>query len=101
MTTKIANVRQVIKQNSEEAVLGRTVRALNIIPNDESVELDIVAQLASIWLPDAEPTLEGTDEPYNANINVNIFRAADAARLPANSFTCITRVLQRQQALKD
>lgn len=87
VTTKIANVRQVIKQNSEEAVLGRTVRALNIIPNDESVELDIVAQLASIWLPDAEPTLEGTDEPYNANINVNIFRAADAARLPANSFT--------------
>ncbi|ANV88305.1 hypothetical protein [Picosynechococcus sp. PCC 7117] len=86
VTTKVANVRQVIKQNSEEAVLGRTVRALNIIPNDESVELDIVAQLASIWLPDAEPTLEGTDEPYNANINVNIFRAADAARVPANSF---------------
>ncbi len=86
VTTKLANVRQVIKQNSEEAVLGRTVRALNIIPNDESVELDIVAQLASIWLPDAEPTLEGTEKPYNPNINTNLFRAADAARIPANSF---------------
>ncbi|WP_030007809.1 hypothetical protein, partial [Picosynechococcus sp. NKBG042902] len=86
-TVGLANVRQVIKQNSEEAALGRTIRAFTFIPNDKDNDLDAVAQLATVWLPDAVPSMDASDQPASPYINRNLFRAANEARLPDDSFT--------------
>ncbi|MEB3226731.1 MAG: hypothetical protein VKJ86_13100 [Synechococcus sp.] len=97
----ISTVRQVLKQNAEEAVLGRTVRGFAAIPNDEDLGVDSAIQLATLILPDVDPDLEGTDAPPNPNVNANLFTAANNSRLPANSFTAYQASVSRAESVKD
>ncbi len=97
----IANVRQVLKQNDQEAVLGRTVRGFAAIPNDEDFGLDSAVQLATLLLPDVDPALEGGDAPPNPNVNANLFSAANNSRLPANSFTAYQGSVSRAESVTD
>ncbi|MBE9114987.1 hypothetical protein IQ249_03650 [Lusitaniella coriacea LEGE 07157] len=81
-----ASVRQIVRANDREAVLGRTIRGVPFVVGDKNTLLNSALQLSN-FLPDAEPTLEGSENPVNTNVNRNLFLAANNTRLPANSFT--------------
>jgi len=82
-----STVNQVIKANDREAVIGRTIRSLTVIANDENRLLNSAAQLATLFLPDANPQLSGSSNPANQNINKNLFFAANNVWTPTNSLT--------------
>ncbi|MDZ8051821.1 MAG: hypothetical protein RMX68_004910 [Aulosira sp. ZfuVER01] len=82
-----STVRQVVRANDKEAVIGRTVRGFGLIANDENRLLNSAVQLGNLLLPDANPQIAGGTNPPNKNVNYNLFFAANNARLPANSFT--------------
>lgn len=82
-----SGVRQIVRANDSEAVIGRTVRGFGLILNDDNTLLNTVLQLGAIVLPDAIPSIAGSDKPVNSNVNNNLFFAANNTRLPANSFT--------------
>lgn len=80
------NTRQVVKANHERAVLGRTVRGLGIIGDEENIFLNAAVQGAGQLLPDVIPELEGSEKPANTNVNQNLFLAANNTRIPKDSF---------------
>ncbi|BAY31905.1 hypothetical protein NIES2107_37910 [Nostoc carneum NIES-2107] len=82
-----STVNQVVKANAQEAVIGRTVRGLTVMADDDNRLLNTGAQLASIFLPDANPSLSASSSPANQNINKNLFFAANNVWIPTNSFT--------------
>ena len=82
-----SNVRRIVRANHKEAVIGRTVRGFGAIAGDKNALLNSAFQLTGLLLPDADPQIEGSDKPYNKNINVNLFFAANNTRIPANSYT--------------
>ncbi len=79
-------VRQIVKTNAEKAVLGRTIKGVNLIVNDENFGLNSALGAVGEILPDVEPSLAGLPENANTNINKNLFNAANNIRVPANSF---------------
>ncbi|BAW96962.1 hypothetical protein NIES970_19060 [[Synechococcus] sp. NIES-970] len=102
VTFSLNHVRQVLKQNYQEAVLGRTIRGVNVISGDEDAALDTVIQLATAsWLPDANPSIEGSDRPFNPRINDNLFKAANGVRLPVNSYTSYQVGVARAASISD
>ncbi|MEC4880372.1 MAG: hypothetical protein SAL70_03345 [Scytonema sp. PMC 1070.18] len=82
-----SKVRQVVRVNHKEAVLGRTVRGYGFIVNDDNTLVNSILQLGNLLLPDANPQLEGGKQPPNPNINKNLFLAANNTWLPPGSFT--------------
>ncbi|WP_017655153.1 hypothetical protein [Fortiea contorta] len=80
-----STVNQVIKANDQEAVIGRTVRSLTVMANDDNRLLNSAAQLASLFLPDANPKLADSSKPVNQNINKNLIFAANNVWTPPNS----------------
>ena len=83
----VSRVRQVVKANDREAVLGRTVHGSTVIFDQENLLLNSAVQLGAEWLPDVMPQLEGSTKPANTNINKNLFLAANNIRLPSGSLT--------------
>ncbi|TAF14746.1 MAG: hypothetical protein EAZ76_09325 [Nostocales cyanobacterium] len=79
-------VRQIVKTNAEKAVLGRTIKGVNVIVDDENFGLNSALGALGAVLPDVEPSLQGTVENANTNINRNLFNAANNIRIPSNSF---------------
>ncbi|MBW4574736.1 MAG: hypothetical protein KME08_05570 [Aphanothece sp. CMT-3BRIN-NPC111] len=84
--TFFSQVRQVIKANDEEAVIGRTVRGLGFVLDDKNTLINSGLQLGAEFLPDLIPNLKGSNNAVNRNINRNLFFAANNTRLPVNSF---------------
>ncbi|MFH7026837.1 MAG: hypothetical protein ACHBN1_15855 [Heteroscytonema crispum UTEX LB 1556] len=82
-----STVRQIVKVNDQEAVIGRTVRGFGFIADDKNTLLNTALQLGSLILPDADPEIAGGPNPPNKNINRNLFFAANNAWIPTNSFT--------------
>jgi hypothetical protein len=82
-----STVRQIVRANDKEAVIGRTVRGFGFIANDKNALLNSAVQLSGLILPDMVPEIQGSSNPVNTNINQNLFLAANNVRLPANSFT--------------
>jgi hypothetical protein len=82
-----STVRQVIKVNDREAVIGRTVRGFGLVLDDKNTLLNTALQLSHLILPDVEPEITGGVNSPNKNINRNLFFAANNAWIPANSFT--------------
>lgn len=82
-----SRVRQVIRANDREAVLGRTIRGNVIIADLDNLLLNSAVQAVAEFLPDADPQIEGSENPANTNINRNLFLAANNTRLPEGSFT--------------
>lgn len=79
-------VRQIVKTNAQKAVLGRTIKGVNVIVDDENFGLNSALGALGASLPDFKPSLEGTAENANTNINRNLFNAANNIRVPGNSF---------------
>jgi len=82
-----SQVKQVVRANDHEAVLGRTVRGYGLVVDDSNTLINSAVQLGNLWLPDAEPEIQGGTKPVNTNINKNLFLAANNVFLPANSLT--------------
>ena len=94
-----SQVRQVVKANDTEAVLGRTVRGITVLADDENRLVNTALQLGAQILPDVIPKLEGSTNPANTNINRNLFLAANNTRLPASSFTIYSAGIGRAESL--
>ncbi|HYW18648.1 MAG TPA: hypothetical protein VE956_04910 [Nodularia sp. (in: cyanobacteria)] len=82
-----SRVRQIVKVNDHEAVMGRTVRGFGLILNDDNTLLNTALQLGYNLLPDILPNIASSENKVNANVNNNLFLAANNVRLPANSLT--------------
>lgn len=82
-----SRVRQVVRANDREAVLGRTIRGTVVIADLDNLLLNSVVQAVAEFLPDADPQIEGSENPADTNINRNLFLAANNTRLPEGSFT--------------
>ncbi|MBD2388110.1 hypothetical protein [Cylindrospermum sp. FACHB-282] len=82
-----SQVRQVLRVNDREAVIGRTVRGSAFILNDENTLINTALQLGSKLLPDAVPSIAESPLRVQSKVNNNLFFAANNVRLPANSFT--------------
>ncbi|MGC9528790.1 MAG: hypothetical protein ACP5D7_24950, partial [Limnospira sp.] len=94
-----SRVRQVVKANDTEAVLGRTIHGFTLFWDDENRWLNTVIQAGAQFLPDVIPDLEGSENPVNTNINRNLFFAANNIRLPSGSFTIYSAGLGRARSL--
>ncbi|MBE9127753.1 MULTISPECIES: hypothetical protein [unclassified Coleofasciculus] len=99
ITGTFSQVRQVVKANDTEAVLGRTIRGITIFADDENRLSNTALQLGAQLLPDVIPNLEGSTNPANTNINRNLFLAANNTRLPASSFTIYSAGIGRADSL--
>lgn len=82
-----SRVRQIVKVNDREAIMGRTIRGFSFILNDDNTLLNTALQLGYNLLPDIVPNIASSENRVNSNVNNNLFLAANNARLPANSFT--------------
>ncbi|MFK0730046.1 MAG: hypothetical protein ACFKPT_14130 [Gloeotrichia echinulata GP01] len=94
-----STVRQIVKANDREAVMARTVRGFGFILNDDNTLLNTVLQLGYSLLPDIFPSIAGSSNPVNSNVNNNLFLAANNVRLPANSFTAYHGGIGHAQSL--
>lgn len=94
-----SRVRQVVRANDKEAVLGRTIRGFTVFVDDENRLLNMAIQAGAQFLPDVIPKLEGSENPVNTNINRNLFLAANNIRLPSSSITIYSAGLGRAESL--
>lgn len=94
-----SRVRQIVKVNDREAVMGRTVRGFSFILNDDNTLLNTALQLGYILLPDIIPSIASSENKVNSNVNNNLFLAANNVRLPANSLTAYHGGIARAQSV--
>jgi hypothetical protein len=87
LAATVSQFRQVVRANDKKAVIGRTIRGFSGIVGDDKTGINSLVQLSSVILPDADPSLEGNSQPWNQNINQNLFLAANNTRIPYNSLT--------------
>ena len=100
-------VRQIVRMNDREAVMGRTVRGFSFILNDDNTLLNTALQLGYTVLPDIVPNIASSETRFNSSgknnlaspgdndhkpsgrrtVNRNLFLAANNVRIPANSLT--------------
>ncbi|CEJ43356.1 Uncharacterized protein apha_00783 [Umezakia ovalisporum] len=107
--TTYYRVRQIVKLNDREAVIGRTVQGFNFILNDDNTVLNTALQVAYSFLPDIIPDIADSENKltsssknnslspenggkpltngFKPNVNSNLFLAANNVRLPAHSLT--------------
>ena len=83
----LSNIRQVVKANATEAVIGRTVKGMPLIVDSDRTLLNSTLSTTSFLLPDAVPHLAGSEQKFNPNVNQNLFLAANNTRLPTDSLT--------------
>lgn len=94
-----SRVRQIVRVNDREAVMGRTVRGFGLILNDDNTLLNTALQLGYNLLPDIVPNIASSENRVNANVNNNLFLAANNVRLPANSLTAYHGGIARAQSV--
>lgn len=82
-----SRVRQILKANDNQAVMGRTIRGTGFILGDKNTLLNLGVTAATELLPDAKPYLAGSTNPVNTNINRNLFAAANNTWIPSSSWT--------------
>ena len=82
-----SRVRQIVRANYTEAVIGRTVRGFPLIFDSDNAVFNSALLLSNLFLADAIPDLEGSDNAFNPDVNQNLFLSANNTRLPERSFT--------------
>ncbi|WP_228041824.1 hypothetical protein [Planktothrix mougeotii] len=99
LTGTFSRVRQIVRANDKESVLGRTIRGFTLFFDDENRWTNTIIQAGAQLLPDVIPRLEGSKNPVNSNINLNLFFAANNTRLPSSSFTIYSAGLGHANSL--
>jgi hypothetical protein len=114
-----SRVRQIVKVNDREAVMGRTVRGFSFILNDDNTFLNTALQLGYTVLPDIVPNLASSETRFNSSgknnlaspgdnhhkpsgrrtVNRNLFLAANNVRIPANSLTAYHGGIARAESI--
>jgi hypothetical protein len=73
--------------NGTESTLGRTIRSANYINNDRNQLLNAAVQVLGQVLPEAQPSIAPGKPGAAIVVNPNLYRAANAVRIPENSQT--------------
>jgi hypothetical protein len=73
--------------NGAESTLGRTIRSANYINNDRNQLLNAAVQVLGQVLPEAKPSIAPGKPGEKIVVNPNLYRAANAVRIPENSQT--------------
>ncbi|MBE9012327.1 hypothetical protein IQ250_19195 [Pseudanabaenaceae cyanobacterium LEGE 13415] len=82
-----SRVHQIVRANSREAAIARTIRGNGFVWDHQNLALNSALQLATEALPNVVPNLQGTDQAPNQNLNRNLLFAMNNARLPEGSLT--------------
>ena len=99
VTTTMSRIRQVVKANDTEAVIGRTIHGFTMFFDDENRGLNTAIQGVAQFLPNIIPDLKGSENPVNSNINRHLFLASNNTRLPGNSLTVYAVGVGRAKSL--
>ena len=80
-------INQILTSSSEEIFLSRTIRGFNFIADEENIGFNSLIQAATELIPDAEFIPQSTNLPPSKDINPNLFKASNLARVPNDSLT--------------
>jgi hypothetical protein len=78
---------QNLATNGEESTLGRTIRSINYINGDRNQVLNLAVSTLGQILPQLQPAIAPGKPGARITVNPNLFRAANAVRIPDNSLT--------------
>ncbi len=73
--------------NGKESTLGRTIRSINYINGDRNQLANALTNAIGQILPEFQPSIAPGETGARIVVNPNLFRAANALRLPDNSLT--------------
>jgi hypothetical protein len=73
--------------NGKESTLGRTIRSLNYINGDRNQLVNLVANALGQVLPEFQPRIAPGESGAKIVVNPNLYRAANAVRIPDSSLT--------------
>jgi hypothetical protein len=73
--------------NGKESTLGRTVRSLNYINGDRNQLVNLIANALGQILPAFQPNIAPGESGAKIVVNPNLYRAANAVRIPDSSLT--------------
>ncbi len=78
---------QNLATNGMESSLGRTIRSINYINNDRNQLLNAGVQVLGQFLPEFQPSVAPGQSGTKIVVNPNLYRAANAIRIPDRSQT--------------
>jgi hypothetical protein len=73
--------------NGKESTLGRTIRSLNYINGDRNQLLNLAVTAVGQILPAVQPRIDPGESGARIVVNPNLYRAANAVRIPDSSLT--------------
>jgi hypothetical protein len=82
-----ARLNQDFATNGRESTLGRTIRSLNYINGDRNQLLNLAVNAVGQILPTFEPKIAPGEAGAKIVVNPNLYRAANAIRIPDSSLT--------------
>ncbi len=82
-----ARMNQNFATNGTESTLGRTIRSLNYVNGDRNQLANALTNAIGQILPEFQPSIAPGKTGTRIVVNPNLFRAANALRLPDNSLT--------------
>lgn len=91
LSTEIAanytRLNQDFATNGKESTLGRTIRSVNYINGDRNQLVNFAVQALGQVLPEFQPQIAPGQPGAKIVVNPNLFRAANALRIPDQSLT--------------
>ncbi|AFY93720.1 hypothetical protein [Chamaesiphon minutus] len=82
-----ARLNQSFATNGVESTVGRTIRALNYVNGDRNQLANGIVNALGQVLPDFQPSIAPGKPGARIVVNPNLYRAANALRIPDNSLT--------------
>ncbi|PSB40167.1 hypothetical protein, partial [Chamaesiphon polymorphus] len=82
-----ARLNQSFATNGVESTVGRTIRALNYVNGDRNQLANGIANVLGQVLPDFQTSIAPGKPGARIVVNPNLYRAANAVRIPDNSLT--------------
>jgi hypothetical protein len=73
--------------NGNESTLGRTIRSINYVNGDRNQLVNAVVNALGQVLPEFQPSIAPGETGAKIVVNPNLYRAANALRIPDNSLT--------------
>jgi hypothetical protein len=87
ISVNYTRLNQDFATNGRESTLGRTVRSLNYINGDRNQLLNLAVNALGQVLPAFQPGIAPGESGAKIVVNPNLYRAANAVRIPDSSLT--------------
>jgi hypothetical protein len=81
------SLNQDFATNGRESTLGRTIRSLNYINGDRNQLVNLAVAALGQVLPSFQPSIAPGESGAKIVVNPNLYRAANAVRIPDSSLT--------------